>query len=219
MTLQRSERARLHARRSAAPLVLNCQVRVQVRLLVGHDDVGRPRSPQTCDAIVDRYRTLRPGESRPSIESPSRMFFRRLISLIALSVFLASGGLTGHARVDLCIDADGTVEIESAFDRCCDESGHVRADVGNFGKAPVELTASSADCVTCSELPLGTGELKPSAPRDLKVDLAIPHPLSVLIPALLLPPKPKVALATPASLRFPASTPTHESVPVTIIRC
>lgn len=148
------------------------------------------------------------------------MLLQRVISFLVLLAFLVTGGLTGHARVDLCIEFDGGVELETPFDCCC-ESASDRSDHQHQGDdlAAADATAIGTDCLTCADVPLGTGDSKVVSSRDLKVESSVPSDAAVAIPVILLPPAPRPASPPSASLLFPACAVTHESVAVTVLRC
>jgi hypothetical protein len=88
---------------------------------------------------------------------------RRITSIFALVFFLLGGGLGAGARLNLCVESDGTVKIESSFNRCCDRtekhSHPVEECDHECDHAPPALeriaTANSLDnCECCIDLPL-----------------------------------------------------------------
>ena len=137
---------------------------------------------------------------------------RRLLSLVCLFAFLITGGLSGYARVDLCFDANGTVEIESPLDRCCDELGHV-------GSHAAIADLNPSNCGSCTELPLGTGEAQVTGGRQHNPASDVPPPITFPAAFVLLPlPLPTLSLSVPSPLR-PDAGATHPSVGITVLRC
>ena len=165
---------------------------------------GHPRSASGCMSVLYGLNSALTGFLT--------MVPRRLLSLVCLFAFLITGGLSGYARVDLCFDANGTVEIESPLDRCCDELDHAGAHVAVAGVNP-------SDCGTCTELPLGTGEAQVTSGRQHHPASDVPTPIAFPATFVLLPPpSPTLSLSVPPPLR-PDAGATHPSVGITVLRC
>ena len=77
-----------------------------------------------------------------------------LVAIIALAAFFLSGGLGGGARLTICTEADGTIHIESALNRCCDEDVVDGGEVGTLAEPAAAFTTADGDCGSCVDTPI-----------------------------------------------------------------
>jgi hypothetical protein len=142
------------------------------------------------------------------------MYRNAIVSFLMLIPFLLSGGLTGNARVLLCMERGGGVAFETPAGRCCADE-HPANGVPNV--QPV--AGASADCLTCSDFPMGDGQSKVTRISDLKPTADVSPFEPVLVAAILLPPPPDASLLTAAAPPDLVPAAPHVSIAVTVLRC
>ena len=106
---------------------------------------------------------------------------QRLLPILALFVFLPTGGSGFGAQITLCTHADGKVHLETPVTRCCgdeehrEHEGNVASLRGSAGTGVLE----PGDCGTCSEQLVlsGSEHLRPvkvKGQADFSVALSFP---------------------------------------------
>ena len=144
-----------------------------------------------------------------------------LVAIIALAAFFLSGGLGGGGtRLMICTEADGTIHIESALNRCCDEEVAHGAEVGTLAEPAAAFTTADGDCGSCVDTPIpgdadGRAVVR-SAKAGSGVKLDAPA-LAVFAPSMY--------VTNGVTGRFPAtpigapSATAHLTVQTVVLRC
>lgn len=156
------------------------------------------------------YPPLRHDVLQPSLT------LQRLLPILALFVFLFTGGSGFGAQITLCTHADGEVHLETPVTRCCNDEeypGH-EGVVASAGTVVLE----SGDCGTCSEQLVlsGSEHLRPvkvKGEADFSMALSLP-----MIPAAFCLPKSGGTSGIAPHPRAPALA-VHDPIATVVLRC
>ena len=148
--------------------------------------------------------------------------FHRFVPILTLVTFLFSGGLGSGTNLVLCERADGTVRIETPFNRCCDKEPSSCLDEEPSDAQTVASVQAIAPfgCGVCIDTPIFTAAEHQSTVRPATATEVVLRPDFSVLDATTPTISPDAAL-----MRFahaPAPIPSgaaHLSVATVVLRC